>query len=92
MDGKMFPQQKEKIKSVFFDYGVSNFDRYKKGTGSESIDSEPVPLLRPQTATNRLCGLCWARSGTNPIFLFRATRGKTGRVRFFRCSSLQPSA
>ena len=27
-----------------------------------------------------------------PDFLFRSTRGETGRIRFFRSSSLQPSA
>ena len=40
----------------------------------------------PQAATNRLCGLCSAWSGTNPHRFFRATRGVTRRVRFSRCS------
>lgn len=47
-------------------------------------------FLRPQTATNRLCGLCLGRSGTCPNFIC-ATRGETGRVRFCRCSWSPPS-
>ena len=35
-------------------------------------------FFRPQTATNRLCGLCWARSGTCPIFLFARHGAKKG--------------
>ena len=39
---------------------------------------EPQLYLRPQTATNRLCGICWARSGTCPIFLFARHGAKQG--------------
>ena len=63
MDGRLFPEQKAEINFVIFD-SASHFLIVKKCTDSESIDSEPVPLLRPQAATNRLCGLYWARSGT----------------------------
>ncbi len=35
-------------------------------------------FFRPQTATNRLCGICWARSGTCPIFLFARHGAKQG--------------
>ena len=81
MDGRLFPEQKAEINFVIFD-SASHFLIVKKCTDSESIDSEPVPLLRPQTATNRLCGLCWARSGTYPIDSFARHRAKQGASDF----------
>ena len=45
--------------------------------------------------TNRDKSAVWAllgEVGYLPDFLFRATWGETGRVRFSRCSSLRPSA
>ena len=40
------------------------------------------PFSRPQTATNRLCGLCWARSGCYPIFCFAQHGAKQGASGF----------
>ena len=39
-------------------------------------------FLRPQTATNRLCGLCLGRSGTCPNFLFARHGAKQGASGF----------
>lgn len=38
--------------------------------------------LRPQAATNRLCGVCWARLGTCPIYLFARHGANFGASKF----------
>ena len=39
------------------------------------MNSKPVPFLRSQTATNRLCGLCFVTFGTTASFFIFASCG-----------------
>ena len=89
---RLFPQQKKEgqINSVFFDYSVSVFER-QKGTSSETGLILSLCFFAPtRRHKSAVCGLLGV-VGYNSHRFFRATRGETGRVRFSRCSSLQPS-
>ena len=90
-----FPSHYTNVK--FFKKSVKTCDGSKpfpkscdKTHSPPDIESDGVfsPTNRDKSAVWALLG----EVGYLPDFLFRATWGETGRVRFSRCSSLRPSA
>ena len=89
------PKNRAELQSTLFgfeDYGKAverNYQRAKRTEEYYVKDKAAPPgatsggaFLRPQTATNQLCGLCWARSGTYPIFYFARHGAKQGASGF----------